>query len=159
MAAGKYGTLLLCGNFRDLLLIFLKRCLEHTLRVYGTGFGSHQPWISFYIFNIHCLSVNRHYYCILPGNTIAEYTNDDNGYTVVFAQVGDAFLFGPHKAKVTLKDARGRKVASAVTTIYNDGAYLRQWNADVVWEADCARITIRGAEQEDEVIELYYKRQ
>ena len=91
--------------------------------------------------------------------TIAEYTNDDNGYTVVFAQVGDAFLFGPHKAKVTLKDARGRKVASAVTTIYNDGAYLRQWNADVVWEADCARITIRGAEQEDEVIELYYKRQ
>ena len=68
MAAGKYGTLLLCGNFRDLLLIFLKRCLEHTLRVYGTGFGSHQPWISFYIFNIHCLSVNRHYYCILPGN-------------------------------------------------------------------------------------------
>ena len=68
MAAGKYGTLLLCGNFRDLLLIFLKRCLEHTLRVYGTGFGSHQPKIIFYIFDIHCLSANRHYYCILPGN-------------------------------------------------------------------------------------------
>ena len=91
--------------------------------------------------------------------TIAEYTNDENGYTVVFEQVCDAFLFGPHKAKVTLKDARGRKVASVTTTIYNDGAYLRQWNADVVWETDRARVTIRGAEQEDEVIELYYKRQ
>ena len=91
--------------------------------------------------------------------TIAEYTNYDNSYTVVFEQVGDAFLFGPHKAKVTLRDARGRKVASAVTTIYNDGGYLSKWNADVVWETDRARITIRGAEQEDEVIELYYKRQ
>ena len=89
--------------------------------------------------------------------TIAVYTNTENGYEVVFEQVGEAFTFGPHNVKITLKDASGKKVDQIDATIFNDGATLSEYNATVHWEDSKVIITLHGCEQKDEVYEFFYE--
>lgn len=89
--------------------------------------------------------------------TIAVYNNTDNGYEVVFEQVGEAFTFGPHNVKITLKDANGKKVDHIDATIFNDGGTLTEHNTIVSWDDYKITITLRGCEQKDEVYEFYYE--
>lgn len=89
--------------------------------------------------------------------TIAVYNNTDNGYQVVFEQVGEPFTFGPHNVKITLKDASGKKVDHIDTKISNDGATLSEHNAIVSWEDCKVKVTLRGDEQKDVVYEFYYE--
>ncbi len=89
--------------------------------------------------------------------TIAVYNNTDNGYQVVFEQVGEPFTFGPQNVKITLKDTSGKKVDHIDTKIFNDGAALSEYNAIVSWEDYKVKVTLRGDEQKDVVYEFYYE--
>ena len=88
--------------------------------------------------------------------SIAVYENDENGYRIVFEEIGEAFTFGPSHVRITLKDEKGKEVNFVDTHISNDGARLYEENAQVLWEDDKVQITLIGCEQEDEIIEFDY---
>lgn len=89
--------------------------------------------------------------------TIAVYENEDAGYSVVFQEIGTAFLFGPSKVEVSLEDENGRTVDSVTDRIYNDGKTLRKGNISVSWTDIGVQITLNGEEQEDKTYTLSWQ--
>ena len=88
--------------------------------------------------------------------TMVKITNEENGYTVTFNEVGEAFLFGNSKVKVILEDENGEKIAEIKDTISNDGKRLGEENISVVWCEDEVRVTLHGEEQKDELHVIEY---
>lgn len=87
---------------------------------------------------------------------IAEYRNDDNGYTLLFEQKGEPFLFGPHTVKLTLSDEKGKKLTDLKAELSNDGAGINDNNARVKWCDNWVEVTLSGCEQKDKTYVLYY---
>ncbi|MBO5415431.1 MAG: hypothetical protein J6A83_02225 [Clostridia bacterium] len=85
--------------------------------------------------------------------TIAVYENPDNGYSVVFEQLGMPFFFGASNVRITLEDEQGRKVERIETQIYNEGGVEKR-NAEVLWEDDKVTVILSGCEQNDEAYEF-----
>ena len=88
--------------------------------------------------------------------TIAKFENQENGYSVVFQEIGSAFLFGSSDVRVLLKDERGKVVDKIVSEIGNDGSTLGKWNITVSWTHTGVHITFHGQEQKDEFHEMYW---
>ena len=88
--------------------------------------------------------------------TILKITNEENGYTVTFNEVGEAFLFGNSEVKVILEDENGEKITEIKDIIGNDGKRLGEENISVVWYEDEVRVTLHGEEQEDELHVIEY---
>ena len=86
--------------------------------------------------------------------TIATYENVENGYSVVFEEIGEAKFFGPSHVRVTLNDENGLRIDYVETTILNDGARLYEDHAFVLWKNDKVEITLDGSEQEPQIIEF-----
>ena len=81
--------------------------------------------------------------------TITTITNEDNGYSVTFLEIGEPFSFGPSGVKVILKDENGKKIAQITDQISNDGGRLRAENISVLWGETEVLVILRGAEQKE----------
>lgn len=130
------------SKFADCLKIILKRVLITLLVIFLVV-------CAFFLFIKYELSWKK--------TTINIYNNIDNGYEVKFEQIGEALFFGDHDVRITLKDARGKKVDHIDATIANDGGTLTEYNAIVSWDNYKVKVTLRGSEQEDKVYEFSYE--
>lgn len=82
--------------------------------------------------------------------TITKIENEQNGYSVVFKEIGTPFLFGESDVVVKVKNDKGRTIARIRENIGNDGKPIGEWNISVVWKATEVCITLCGEEQPDE---------
>lgn len=89
--------------------------------------------------------------------TIAVFENEETGYSVVFQEIGTAFLFGPSKVEVSLEDEAGKTVDEITARIYNDGSNLFKGNLSVSWMDTGVQITLHGEEQEDKIYTLSWR--
>ena len=88
--------------------------------------------------------------------TIGTYSNNENGYTVKYQEIGCAALFGPTKVKVTLYNERGRAKEWFSTKLFNDGKTPTDENITIIWLEDRVKIIISGEEQSDYIYEMTY---
>lgn len=88
---------------------------------------------------------------------VAEFVNENNKYKIIFQAVGEPeWPFGRTKVKVTLVNAKNRKIKSFEEYISDDGATAREENIEVNWNTDYVEVILRGGEQEDDVHKLRY---
>jgi len=88
--------------------------------------------------------------------TITTVTNEDNGYSVTFLEIGEPSFFGPSDVKVILKDKNGEKIAQITDQIHNDGKRLQEYHISVVWGDAEVSVTLRGEEQKDKIHVIKY---
>ena len=89
--------------------------------------------------------------------TISQQTNPNNNYEILFQSVGEPFLFGPDKVKITLLDDKKKKVRVLSESISNDGGRAHEDNIKIKWFDDYVEITLSGSEQPDETYRIDYK--
>lgn len=88
--------------------------------------------------------------------TISEHTNPNNKYVILFQSVGEPFLFGPDKVKITLLDDNNKKVDVLINSISNDGGRAGKDSIRVEWFDDYVEITLSGCEQQDKTYRIDY---
>ena len=89
--------------------------------------------------------------------TISKHTNPNNNYKILFQSVGEPFLFGPDKVKITLLDDKKKKVRVLSESISNDGGRAHEDNIKIKWFDNYVEITLSGSEQQDETYSIDYK--
>lgn len=88
--------------------------------------------------------------------TIAEFKNEQNGYAVIFQEVGETFLFGSSTVHIILEDEKGEKIDQIEDDINNDGKKLKSENISVDWGNMEVHVTLHGEEQQDELHIIKY---
>lgn len=85
-----------------------------------------------------------------------EELSPDGKYAVLFQMVGEPdWPFGATTVRVTVRAVENNeKIKVIQTDIQDDGAVLREYNWNVLWEEDDVIITLIGSEQEDKVYEV-----
>lgn len=84
-------------------------------------------------------------------------TSIDGRYKVVFQQIGEPdFPFGATQIRILVKRENGTLVDKKETSIYDDGAMLREANWEVFFYPAGVKIVIKGREQEDTAYIVYY---
>lgn len=88
--------------------------------------------------------------------TVGVEQSPDNQYSVIFQAVGEAdWPFGPCHCKVTLKNG-DRTVETFREDIYDDGGQFQTGNYSVEWMKYGVVITLKGCEQSDQEVEVFY---
>ena len=89
--------------------------------------------------------------------TISHHTNPNNNYEILFQSVGEPFLFGPDKVKITLLDDEKKEIRVLSESISNDGGRAHEDNIKIKWFDNYVEITLSGSEQPDETYSIDYK--
>lgn len=89
--------------------------------------------------------------------TISQYTSPNNNYEILFQSVGEPFLFGPDKVKITLLDDKGKEIRILSESISNDGGPSGEDSIKVKWFDQYVEITLSGSEQQDETYRMDYQ--
>ena len=88
--------------------------------------------------------------------TVGVEQSPDNQYSVIFQAVGEAdWPFGPCHCKVTLKNG-DRTVETFREDICDDGGQFQTGNYSVEWMKYGVVITLKGCEQSDQEVEVFY---
>ena len=99
--------------------------------------------------------------CSIKNNeAVVSYNSPDGKYTVSLYQAGDPqWPFGPVKAKLVLKNTKGRTLDKVTFWLDNDGGGVALYNLlDIDWMEDHAEIKMQGIEAyESEIYTLKYK--
>ena len=88
--------------------------------------------------------------------TITEFENSDNGYKLLFQEVGESSLFGPSSVRIVLENEAGKSVHHIETDISNDGKTLSDENISVEWQETRVIVILDGEEQREESYVIEY---
>lgn len=88
--------------------------------------------------------------------TISEYINPNNKYVILFQSVGEPWLFGPAKVKVTLLDDKRKEVDVISDSIKDDGGSATKNSIKVKWFDSYVEVVLFGCEQDDKTYRIDY---
>lgn len=91
---------------------------------------------------------------------IATYNSPDDGYSLVFEQMGDPrWPFGSTDVRLTLKNRNDKIIERVSAQLSNDGANAGKDNiASVFWKDDAVVAVLRAAEMKDREISIAYNK-
>lgn len=87
--------------------------------------------------------------------TISNVKSNDNKYSLEFIETESPFFFSASQVRIILRN-EDKETYEINSEIYNDGKYLDESNWSVNWQTNYVDVILKGEEQSDEVITIYY---
>lgn len=95
----------------------------------------------------------------LDPHEVATFDSPDGQYKLVMEQLGaPAWSFGPAKVRLIVRTADGKKLASVMSEVYNDGADAFPGNVThIEWQSGSVVVTLGMMETPDKDVTITWK--